>query len=168
MELLRTLPLKPEGTQIAIFFRATPLLIRSTELGKLISTLEPITGHILGLYNEGGVFKCYPLDSDAQEPSPPINAHEIACAPDGRTFITVTRNRPLQVLNFDNFTLLFCLSCESPVMVITLSVDGRRIYDLTESYWNVWEPNSLIRTADADEIDSETSGTLLLGIGHGK
>lgn len=40
-----------------------------------------------------------------------------------------------------------------------MSPDGRRIYDVRESYCNVWEPNALTRLAEADERASETSSS---------
>ncbi|TLD26571.1 hypothetical protein PspLS_05202 [Pyricularia sp. CBS 133598] len=169
----------PQGAQVAMSFRAKQLMVWSVESGNLIGsarragetkksrqdawcyaqrlTWNPITGHVLGIYNDGSIFKWYPLDPESQEPEPVVVATEIACSPDGRLFITATRNGSLWVWNFETFTLLHHLSCASPVTAMTLSPDSRRIYDLRESHCNVWEPNSLIRMADADEIDSEAS-----------
>ncbi|KAI0156467.1 hypothetical protein GGR57DRAFT_82780 [Xylariaceae sp. FL1272] len=171
----------PDGNQIAISFRGVPLCIWSVETGQLIGRCEragekaknrrdlwsyaqrlqwnPITEHLVGIYNDGCVFKWYPLESESEENGAPIIATEIACSPDGRLVVTASGNGSLRVWSFDNFTLLYHLSCTSSVTDIAVSLDGRRIYDLRESYCNVWEPNALVRLAEADEKASETSSS---------
>ncbi|KAM0611995.1 hypothetical protein ACHAP1_000890 [Verticillium nonalfalfae] len=37
--------------------------------------------------------------------------------------------------------------------------DGRRIYDLRQTYCHVWEPNSLMRMAEMDDADSDLAGS---------
>lgn len=88
-----------------------------------------------------------------------IIAAEIACSPDGRLIVTGQRDGSLKVFSFDNFTLLYNLSGMSPATALTVSADGRRIYDLRQSYCNVWEPNALIRMAEQDEKASDTSSS---------
>ncbi|KAF3010451.1 hypothetical protein E8E14_002400 [Neopestalotiopsis sp. 37M] len=171
----------PEGNQIAMAFRGTPLCVWSVEHGQLIGRCErvgekgksrldlwsyaqrlcwnPTSEHIIGIYNDGCVFKWFPLDSESEELEVPITATEIACSPDGRFLVTASGNGSLRIWNFDNFSLLYHLSCNSSVTAIAVSPDGRRIYDVRESYCNVWEPNALTRLAEADEKASETSSS---------
>ncbi|KAI4596201.1 hypothetical protein KJ359_005708 [Pestalotiopsis sp. 9143b] len=171
----------PEGNQVALAFRGTPLCVWSVEHGQLIGRCErvgekgksrldlwsyaqrlcwnPTTEHIVGIYNDGCVFKWFPLDSESEELEVPITATEIACSPDGRFLVTASGNGSLRIWNFDNFGLLYHLSCNSSVTAVAVSPDGRRIYDVRESYCNVWEPNALTRLAEADERASETSSS---------
>lgn len=171
----------PDGKQIALSFRGVPLSVWGVETGQLIGRCErvgekgksrkdlwsyaqrlkwnPITEHVVGIYNDGCVFKWYPLDNESEEIEIPLTATEIACSPDGRFVVTANGSGSLRVWSFDNFTLLYHLACISPVTDISVSSDGRRIYDLRESFCNVWEPNALIRLAEADEKASETSSS---------
>ncbi|KAL8747538.1 MAG: hypothetical protein Q9184_007585, partial [Pyrenodesmia sp. 2 TL-2023] len=167
------------GTEVAVAFRGFPLLVWDIEGAELIGRCErdsdrnksrqdlysevgplcwnPITGHILGLYKDGCIFKWHPLESYSQE----IRTVEtgIHCSPDGALFLTSNSDGMLKVWNFHHLTMIYQLSCHSPVTDMALSVDGRRIYDLRESFCNIWEPNALIRLAEADEKSSETSST---------
>ncbi|KAL8916035.1 MAG: hypothetical protein Q9208_008736 [Pyrenodesmia sp. 3 TL-2023] len=167
------------GTQVAVAFRGFPLLIWDVEGAELIGRCEresdrnksrqdlysevgplcwnPMTGHVLGLYKDGCIFKWHPLESYSQE----IRTVEtgIQCSPDGALFLTSNSDGMLKVWDFHHLTMIYRLSCHSPVTDMALSVDGRRIYDLRESFCNIWEPNALIRLAEADEKSSETSST---------
>lgn len=171
----------PDGKQIALSFRGIPLSVWGVENGQLIGRCErvsekgksrkdlwsyaqrlkwnPITEHVVGIYNDGCVFKWYPLENESEEIDFSLTATEIACSPDGRFVVTANGSGSLRVWSFDNFTLLYHLACISPVTDISISADGRRIYDLRESFCNVWEPNALIRLAEADEKASETSSS---------
>ncbi|CRK35158.1 hypothetical protein BN1708_006659 [Verticillium longisporum] len=171
----------PDGTQVAISYRGTmPLRVWHTETGKLIGTLDrrgefsrglhggacyafrlawnPVTGHVLGVYNEGSVFKWHPLEARSWEPQQSLRASELACCPDGKMFVTASRDGS-KVWTFENFTLLYHLSCTLSVTDIALSPDGRRIYDLRQTYCHVWEPNSLMRMAEMDDADSDLAGS---------
>lgn len=171
----------PDGSQIAIASRKSAIASWGIENGNLIGRCErgggvkkqrsgitgyplrltwnPVTEHVVGIYNDGTIFKWYPLDSEPQEMRESITAAEIACSPDGRLIVAGQRDGSLKIFSFDNFSLLYHLSSMSPVTALTVSADGRRIYDLRQSYCNVWEPNALIRTAEQDEKASDTSSS---------
>lgn len=171
----------PDGSQIAIAFRKTGVASWGTENGNLIGRCERVGGnkknrnellgypvrltwnavteHVLGIYNDGTIFKWYPLDQEREEMNDSIIAAEIACSPDGRLIVTGQRDGSLKIFSFDNFSLLYSLSGMSPATALTVSADGRRIYDLRQSYCNVWEPNALIRMAEHDERPSDTSSS---------
>ncbi|KAL8848384.1 MAG: hypothetical protein Q9221_006583 [Calogaya cf. arnoldii] len=168
-----------DGTQVALAFRGFPLLVWDVENANVLGRCErasdknksrqdlysevgpicwnPVTGHILGLYKDGCVFKWHPWESDSQELR--TVAAGIQCSLDGVLFITSNTNGMLQVWNFHHFALVYQLSYHIPVIDMALSPDGRRVYDLRESFCNIWEPNALIRLAEADESSSETTST---------
>ncbi|KAL8833153.1 MAG: hypothetical protein Q9170_004455 [Blastenia crenularia] len=167
------------GTQVAIAFRGFPLLIWDVEgmdvVGRcerasdqnrskqdLYSEVGPVcwnavTGHVLGLYKDGCVFKWHPLESYSQEIR--TVGTGISCSADGGLFATSNHEGKLKVWSFHHLTIVYQLSCHTPVTDLALSPDGRRVYDLRESFCNIWEPNALIRLAEADEKSSETSST---------
>ncbi|KAJ2899241.1 hypothetical protein MKZ38_003341 [Zalerion maritima] len=170
------------GTQVAVSIRGAPLIAWSTENGALIGTSErlkeklkgsgqvtwcyaqrltwnPTKNHVVGIYNEGTLFKWDPVKAVSEEPEIPITATEVACSPDGNFFVTASGDGSLRVWNFENFHLIYHLSCmsKSTVTDVAVSRDGRRIYDLRESTCSVWEPNPLIRMADEGVSESSSS-----------
>ena len=170
----------PDGSQMAVFFRGMPPESWGTETGSFIgcadSTRRPthcsgstqfgyaarlcwntVIEHVVGIYNDGTIFKWYPLDAerDEMEDSPP--AAEIVCSPDGRLIISGQRDGSLKIFSFESFSLLYNLVCMAPPTALAVSSDGRRIYDLRRGFCNVWEPNALIRMAEQDEMASDAS-----------
>ncbi|KAI4224789.1 MAG: hypothetical protein L6R40_008417 [Gallowayella cf. fulva] len=176
----RRVAINADGTQVALAFRGFPLLVWDVNNGHLVGRCErasdrnkarqdlysevgpvcwnPVTGHILGLYKDGCIFKWYPWEFESQELR--TVAAGIQCSPDGALFVTSSTNGLLQVWNFHHFALIYQLSYHIPIIAMALSSDGRRVYDLRESFCNVWEPNALIRIAEADEKSSETTSTV--------
>jgi WD40 repeat protein len=173
----RCVAFNPEGTQIAMAYRGFPLSVWRVDFPGLIGRCErpdnlghnlwtgvdrvcwnPITGHVVGIYSDGCIFKWHPLEDDNQELK--TVALEIQCSPDGNLFVTSSADGTLRIWSFHHFALIYQLSCTSPVTDLAIDPDGRRIYDLRESFCNVWEPNALIRLSEADEKASETSSTI--------
>ena len=169
-----------DGTQVAISYRGFPLSVWGVDPPGLIGRCEhlgdktkgrgdlrkdvsrlgwnPLTGHVLGLYNDGCIFKWHPLDYDSQEIK--TVATEIQCSSNGNIFISSSIDGTLKIWNFHHFALIYQLSCTSPVTDLAIDPDGRRVYDLRESFCNIWEPNALIRLSETDEKGSETSSTM--------
>lgn len=160
----------PDGSKIVMAYRTAPLTVWGTESGNLIGRLEsrhggqnvdypsrltwnPVTEHVLGVFSGGNIFKWYPLDQahDAMETN--VMATEIACSPDGKLIVTSQRDGSLKIFSFENFTLLYNLTCMSRATALAIGPDGRRIYDIRQSFCSVWEPNALIRMAEQDDID---------------
>ncbi|KAL8671569.1 MAG: hypothetical protein Q9168_003931 [Polycauliona sp. 1 TL-2023] len=175
----RRVAFNTDGTQVALAFRGFPLFVWDVENANMVGQCQrasdknnsrqdlyseigpicwnPVTGHVLGLYKDGCIFKWHPWESDSQELR--TVAAGIQCSLDGVLFVTSSTNELFQVWNFHHFALVYQLSYHIPIIDIALSPDGRRVYDLRESYCNIWEPNALIRLAEADEKSSETTST---------
>ncbi|KAL8712658.1 MAG: hypothetical protein Q9220_003190 [cf. Caloplaca sp. 1 TL-2023] len=175
----RRVVFSPDGALVAVAFRGFPLLVWDVSNGAIVSRCErssdrdntsqdlhsevgpvcwnPISGHILGLYKDGCIFKWHPLESKSEEVR--TVASGIQCSPGGTLFITSSTNGIIKVWNFYHLALIYQISCQTPVTDMALSPDGRRIYDLRESFCTVWEPNALIRMAEGDEKSFETSST---------
>ncbi|KAL9029654.1 MAG: hypothetical protein Q9196_002137 [Gyalolechia fulgens] len=176
----RRVSFNPTGTQVAVAFRGFPLLVWDLEIADILGRCErasdrnrgrqhlyseigpicwnPVTGHVLGLYKDGCIFKWHPLESLSQEFRTVETA--ISCSAEGALFATSNSEGILKVWDFHHLTLVYQLSCHTPVIDLAMSPDGRRVYDLRESFCNVWEPNALIRLAEADENSSDTLSTL--------
>jgi WD40 repeat protein len=169
----------PEGTQIAIAYRGVPVLVwnltplkflgkckrpgekDSTQFWADVNALDwnPITGHVVGAYNDGCLFKWHPMEPVSEEVT--TTAALVCCSPDGNLMAASSTNGTIRVWNFHTFALLYQLSCSSQSAAIALSPDSRRIYDIRESTCNVWQPNTLVRLAEADEKASDSSSASL-------
>lgn len=175
----RRVAFNADGTRLAVAFRGFPLMVWDMYTADLVGRCErisdrnksrqdlhtdvgpicwnPVTGHVLGLYNDGCVFKWYPSEVDSQEI--PTIATGIHCSSGGALFLTNSTDGALKVWDFHHFSIVYQLSCHGPVTDIALSPDGRRIYDIRDTFCNVWEPNALIRLAETDEKSSDSSST---------
>jgi WD40 repeat protein/pimeloyl-ACP methyl ester carboxylesterase len=115
---------------------------------------NPTTGHLLGIYDDGRVFKWHPFDDDLQESS--ISATNIKCSRDGKFFVTSSIGGALRVWDFYHFSPIYQLSCVSSVADLAIDAEESRIYDLRDNFCCIWEPNALIRLWEVDERASET------------
>ncbi|KAH9905313.1 hypothetical protein F4778DRAFT_779657 [Xylariomycetidae sp. FL2044] len=171
----------PDGSKLAVAHRASLMAVWDTETGNLIGrsesrhgrritptqmldfcprlTWNPVTEHVVGFFSSGTVFKWYPLDAHHEEMEDSVSATEIASSPDGRFLVTAQLDGSLKILNFENFSLMYTLNCKTRANALAISPDGKRIYDLRDSFCNVWEPNALIRMAEQDEKASDTASS---------
>ena len=58
-------------------------------------TWNPVTGHIIGIYRDGCLFKWHPITDEAQEVQ--FAADEVAAGPDGKLFVTSNSNGTIRV-----------------------------------------------------------------------
>ena len=169
-----------DATQIAVAYRGYPLSVWSTNEHMLIGrckrvleyrpdhgcpsaswmavdrvTWNHVTGHLLGLYKDGCIFKWNPAEDYNQEVR--TVAHEIEASPDGRFFATSDSNSTVKIWNFAYLTVIYRLSSENLVAGLAFSPDCRRFYDLRGSSINVWEPNSLVLFSDTEDRFIETA-----------
>jgi len=115
---------------------------------------NPMTGHLLGIYDDGRVFKWHPFEDDLQEST--ITATHIECSTDGKFFVTSSIGGALRVWDFYHFSPIYVLSCASSATDLAIDADESRIYDLRDNFCCIWEPNALIRLWEVDEKASET------------
>lgn len=176
----RRVAFNPDGSQLAIAYRGFPLVIYATDTQSVVGYCErlsdrnkrsqdlwtdigpicwnAVTGHVLGLYNDGCIFKWHPSDMESNE----LNtvAADIRCSVNGNVFGTSSTDGTLRVWDFHHFALIYSLSFHTPVTDLAISPDGGRIYDLRDSFCHIWEPNALIRMLEAEDEVSDTSSTL--------
>lgn len=172
----------PDGSKLVMSHRTAPVSVWDTDSGNLIGRMErragrqfarssnldyavrliwnPFTEHVIGAWSTGRLFKWYPLDAEHEEmENPSVKASEIACSPDGRLIVVGQMDGSLKILGFESFTLLYSLSCMTRASAVAVSPDGRRVYDLRQSFCNVWEPNALIRMAEQDDRYSDAASS---------
>lgn len=166
----------PDASLVAVAYSGYPLSIWSLSKAQSIATLRRDAekrkqssmswtgvdrvrwhptedGEVLGLYNDGYVFKWNIYQEDTQEVH--TRASEIECSPDGTLFATSDIGGIIKIWNYQHFALVYQLSCDNGVTDLCFSPDCSRIYDLSGSMCNVWEPNALIRLTETEQRSSE-------------
>ncbi|KAJ9615502.1 hypothetical protein H2200_001577 [Cladophialophora chaetospira] len=116
-----------------------------------------LSGHILGIFNDGCVFKWHPIDDDYDIST--IRATNISCSSDGKFFVTGSGNGVLRIWDFHHFTPIYQLSYATSITDIAIDRNETRVYDIRERFCNVWEPNALYRLLDTDERASDAMST---------
>jgi len=169
-----------DATQIGVCYRGFPLSVWSLAESRCIArcrratklrndhtlpstswfavdrfTWNPITGHIIGIYRDGCIFKWNPVTDEYQEVQ--SAADEVAASPDGKLFVTSASNGTVKIWNFVYFSVIYQLSSADLVTGLAFSPDCRRFYDLRGSSVNAWESNSLVRFSEAEESFSDTA-----------
>ncbi|KAI1324505.1 hypothetical protein F5Y16DRAFT_402357 [Xylariaceae sp. FL0255] len=169
-----------DRTQVGVSYRGAPLSIWDLRDGRCINrcrranesrydqrrpstnwfavdrfTWNPVTGHIIGLYKDGCIFKWHPMTDENVEAN--RTADEVAASPSGKVFATSSSDGSVRVWNFAYFTVIYQISSESLVTELAFSPDSRRLYDLRDGFVNAWESNSLTRFIENEEHISDTN-----------
>ncbi|EKG17144.1 hypothetical protein MPH_05598 [Macrophomina phaseolina MS6] len=129
-------------------------------------TWNPITGHVIGIYKDGCVFKWHPLTDENQEVQ--SAADEVSASSTGKLFITSSSNGVVKVWNFAYFSVIYQIISDDLVTGLTFSPDCRRFYDMRGNCVNAWEANSLIRFSESEDVVSETSSEAQSSTGDSK
>ncbi|GJN69743.1 hypothetical protein PLICBS_003795 [Purpureocillium lilacinum] len=175
------LAFSPDGEHVGASYRGAPLSVWRLSDGRCLNkchrasadgrpqrrpstnwfavdrfTWNPITGHIIGIYRDGVVFKWHPLSNETVESH--RTADEVAAAPTGKMFATSSSDGAIRLWNLAYFTVVYQLSSEDLVTGLVFSPDSRRFYDLRGKSVNAWEPNCLARALqEGDEHLSDTN-----------
>lgn len=121
-------------------------------------TFNPVSGHVVGIYRDGTVFKWHPVTGENFEViSIRCAAHEVAVSPDGKLFITYNTNRVIKVWDFANFNDIYQLTAGDLSVGLIFGPDCKRFYDIGFSTINAWEPNILSGFSGACGHSSEVS-----------
>ncbi|KAK5071415.1 hypothetical protein LTR70_010577 [Exophiala xenobiotica] len=118
---------------------------------------NPLTGHLLGVFNDGCIFKWHPYEDDYDFSA--IQATSIEASDDGKFFVTSSSNGTLRVWDFQHFTPIYQLTYASDVTGLAIDKNECRIYDLRDKFCNVWEPNALFRLLESDDKGSDNLST---------
>ncbi|KAH8167533.1 hypothetical protein CIB48_g731 [Xylaria polymorpha] len=189
-----SLAFNEDCTQLAVGYRGLPLTIWNLNPPKVVARCSrkkiqartisnewisvkravwhPFNGQILAIYADGAISKWDPNDDTYVEVKdrPSKMPAEIRCSRSGTVFSTSTVSGLIEIYDYSRMVLIHRLIAYDLTYSIAFSPDSLRLYDLRESYCNVWEPNCLLRMGEADSSDdventdssdSEGTGKLL-------
>ena len=117
---------------------------------------HPHYPEILGLYNDGVVFKWRPYDGENDEIA--TGASRLAMSKDGNLFAAGDVLGTVKVYISYDFCLIYQLTSEDNVLGLVFGPDLHRLYDVRGYYGNAWEPNALMRYAEqrGTSLESES------------
>ncbi|KIW37401.1 uncharacterized protein PV06_10444 [Exophiala oligosperma] len=181
--------MNPACTQLGVCYRSFPLTVWDLSSGTIVSRCmrrtvspfpnptsvqswfpvevfawNPTTGHILGWYKGNRLFKWHPLTDETHEVSALVD--ELVCSPDGKVVLTSDSNGTVKIWNFTYLTVVYQLSSGDLVSGLSFSPNCTRFYDIRGSLITAWEPNALLRLAEAednfsDSLSHEQRGTVI-------
>ncbi|KAL2022188.1 hypothetical protein VTK56DRAFT_6017 [Thermocarpiscus australiensis] len=170
--------LSPDGSMIAFGYRNHPLTVWELEppmllghcyvrLGENDMTVQerawgevfrvawhPLSGEVFGLTQVGLLFRWDPHEEEANA-TVQTGGNCLAVSQDGSLVATGDGFGTIKVFLTTDFSKLYQLSSQDPVLYLSFSTDSRRLYDIRGSYGNVWEPNTLVRLADSPDHGSD-------------
>ncbi|KAK6088625.1 NACHT and WD domain-containing protein [Seiridium cupressi] len=160
-----------DGTMVAVAYRRYPLSVWETdgpihighcrrkndmavlrELRQLI--WHPNLPELLAVNLEGTVIKWAPYEDEVDEVD--ASATKLSMSKDGNLFVTGDGHGRIKLYATSSLTLLYQLAAQDAVFGLAFSPDSSRFYDIRGYYGNAWEPNALIRLADADHSVKES------------
>lgn len=184
-----SLAFSPDGTQLAVAYKSFPLAIWALDPPEMIARCSrrqqrqafqgahsatvswtgvtrvvwhPFSGHVLGIYRDGQIFKWNPMDDTHEEAKQELDAtpSDIVCSPNGIVFATSDIRGTVKIYDFAHMTPIYKLTSDDDIIrSIAFGADSKRFYDLRGIYCNVWEPNCLIRLAEDGGANWSSSST---------
>lgn len=182
--------LSPDGAMVAFGYRNHPLTVWELEPPMLLGqchvrldetdmTVEdhtwgevfrlawhPLSGEIFGLTLVGLLFRWDPHEEETT-----MTIHSggdcLAVSSDGSLVATGDGVGTIKIYAADDFSKLYQLSSQDPVLQLAFSTDSRRLYDIRGLYGNVWEPNTLVRLADCPDNNSSDASSETESIAKG-
>lgn len=134
----------------------TDMTIEDNTWGEVFKLVwHPFSGEVFGLTQVGLLFRWNPYEEETNA-SIQAGAHSLAVSTDGSLIATGDAVGTITIYATADFTVLYKLASQDPVLYLSFSIDSRRLYDIRGSYGNVWEPNPLVRLADASDHNSDS------------
>lgn len=118
---------------------------------------------LIASYGDGELTIYDPWTLEVRHRALRVNAHTLACSPDGRTLVTGSSFGTIQVFDFDGpagetLTLVYRINAyEEGIKSLTFSNDSLRFIDIRGSQCRVWEPAVLVRKSMEDYEESDIS-----------
>ena len=122
---------------------------------------NPVTSHIIGLYNNSSVFKWHPMTEEHVEVQE--FAVEVTASPNGELFASARSDGSIFVWSFKQFRMIHKIVLDDLIMQLQFSPDSRRIYDIGLDGLNVWEPQSAVGFCEDETpfLDANTEPAVL-------
>ena len=122
---------------------------------------HPYTGEVIGLYQDGVIFRWHPYHDETQEIH--AGANSFAVSQDAKCLATGDPNGVIKLFNMADFSLVYQFASQDPVLDLCFAPDSRRLYDVRGSHSNVWEPNALIRLSESTGTNDDNISVKSLG-----
>jgi len=116
----------------------------------------PHSPQVLGLYNDGVVFRWDPYGGEPEEIF--TGASVLTVSGDGNLFATGDVRGAIKIYTTNTFHLMYQLASQDAILGLAFSADHRRIYDVRGYYGNTWEPAALVRYAESAIKGTDTEG----------
>jgi len=116
----------------------------------------PHSAQVLGLYNDGIVFRWDPYGGEPEEIF--TGASILTVSGDGNLFATGDVRGSIKIYATNTFQLIYQLASQDAILGLAFSADHRRIYDVRGYYGNTWEPAALVRYAESAIKGTDTEG----------
>ncbi|CZT06939.1 related to vegetatible incompatibility protein HET-E-1 [Rhynchosporium graminicola] len=171
--------ISPDSSLIAIVYRGRPICLFDLEddtphglitrdgdpmLHGLGSDLSPMSlvfntrkdNATLAVAYEDGDLCLFDYEELKLLNSVEVNAHSVACSPDGTTLLTGNSNGMVQVLEFNTLQLIYRVNAaDYGIRSLSFSVDNLRFLDVRGTQCNVWEPAVLLGMTKRDDSSTE-------------
>lgn len=119
---------------------------------------HPLTGHLLGAYYGGTIFKWHPQEGDFAR-FEDVKADHIKSSADGKLFVTSSSDGTFRIWDFEHFTPIYQLRYPVRIQDIEIGRNEARIYDLRQQFCHIWEPTSLLRAVESDDASSDAQSS---------
>ncbi|KAI8955156.1 hypothetical protein F4801DRAFT_529818 [Xylaria longipes] len=145
-------------SQCNIILEASDMTIQSSTWGEVFQLAwHPLNIEVIGLDQVGLLFKWDPYEEEASMKVNTGGAGYFTLNQDGSLVATGNGVGVIKILATADFSLLYHLSSQDPILCMSFSTDSRHIYDIRGAYGNVWEPNVLVHLADSSEYPGHNS-----------
>ncbi|KAK4238066.1 hypothetical protein C8A03DRAFT_44164 [Achaetomium macrosporum] len=135
----------------------TDMTVAKTAWGAVYQVAwHPLRVEVFGLSQVGLLFRWNPYE---KYPSAEVRAggNSLAVNHDGSLVATGDGTGNIRIFASADFSKIYQLSSQDPVLSLTFSTDSRQLYDVRGLYGNVWEPNTLVRLADCPDHSSDSN-----------
>ncbi|KAK5936805.1 hypothetical protein PMZ80_010924 [Knufia obscura] len=182
---LRNAQFSPDGTHVAISHRAAHPTVWSlkAKMPQFVAQCErrhsrkpsaqspwrsnytdaqafcwsPISGHLLGIWNDGCVFKWHPTDGEYQMSD--IKSWAIKCSADGKLFVTSSGDGTLRIWDFERFVPIYHLFRPKEIKDLAIDRNEACVYDIRDMHCSTWQPNALLRLMEFDDKNSDSKSS---------
>ncbi|KAI0976688.1 hypothetical protein F4678DRAFT_480197 [Xylaria arbuscula] len=141
-------------------YESTKIAYGSTDVSAIAfgSTLE--SNLLVAAYSDGDVVVFDTGSGERRGSLDQINAHTIACSPDGRTLATADSQGNVDLFDLGTLKHIYRLRYDSDAVItkkLAFTSDGRRLLNIRGGQFGVWDPTVLLRRESGDEISDAIS-----------
>ena len=149
--------MSPDGQQVCLGYRSSPLAIWETELAEEVARQDdledvaeilwhPFSGEVFGRQATGYIFKWHPDVSDLERQRAEVSI--MAVSSDGTLLAVGSHKGSFKILSTSDMTIIHQGVSEHPVFGLAFSCDNQQLYDVRGQYGNVWQPDTLLRFSE--------------------